>query len=85
VSRLTAHRAVVDARNDAGNTALMAAAAAGNESIVRTLLMAKADPYIRNLQRMQALDLAERGGHDHLAHVLRQRTSVFAWLRRQIE
>jgi hypothetical protein len=85
VSRLAAHGAAVDSRNRAGNSALMAAAASGNEATVRTLLLTGADPYLRNRQGMQAADLAERGGHAPIARMLRQRTTVVAWLRRQVE
>mgnify|MGYP003341849727 CR=1 FL=1 len=59
-----AARARVDARNSAGETALMFAAAEGSPSAVRLLLDRGADPRVRTKRNETALGYAGTAGND---------------------
>ena len=60
-----------NAKNDAGNTALHAAAHQVAVGAIRALLAAGADRYARNAYGATALDIAMREGRDDTADALR--------------
>jgi ankyrin repeat protein len=62
VRQLVAAGAQLDARNELGNTPLIAAAAARQPATVRALLALGADQRIRNGAAMSARDVAIRTG-----------------------
>lgn len=67
VQMLVRNKAIVNAPAPDGTTALMMAARAGNEEVVRYLLDAGADVTMENLQKMDAADWARLKKHDELA------------------
>ncbi|MGB1091206.1 MAG: ankyrin repeat domain-containing protein, partial [Oceanobacter sp.] len=62
----------LDQKNNDGDTALMQAAAHGNERLVARLMKAGADPWLRNHSKQSAADLARMAGHEALAANLEQ-------------
>jgi hypothetical protein len=68
VPRLIELDSQVDATDRLGNTALMAAAAIGNQPIVESLLSSKPDLTVRNKEDMSAVDLASTDGIRTLLH-----------------
>lgn len=58
-----------------GNTALIEAARFGHDDVVQALLIAKADPNIKNRAGKTALMLASEGGHDEVIRLLTQASS----------
>ncbi|TCT10082.1 ankyrin repeat domain-containing protein [Paralcaligenes ureilyticus] len=67
VQMLIAHKAIIDAPSPDGTTALMLAAYAGSDGIVRALLAAGAVVTVENLGHHNAADWARQGKHDALA------------------
>jgi ankyrin repeat protein len=59
--------AQVDAPSPNGTTPLMMAARYGHEDSVQILLVAKADPRLRNQKELSAADFAKEAGRDALA------------------
>jgi hypothetical protein len=76
VKRVVSAGVPLDARDEAGETALMRAAARGHAEVVKLLLLHGADPDLRNPFGQTALDLAQATGRADLAAVLRQRGSA---------
>ncbi|MYN12169.1 ankyrin repeat domain-containing protein [Pusillimonas sp. TS35] len=70
VKMLIANKAIVNAPGPDGTTALMMAARAGSEDVVRYLLDHGADATMQNLQKMDAADWARLKKHDGLAKKL---------------
>ncbi len=70
VQALLAKKPDVEARQERGFTALMAAAARGSEPMVTALLDAGADPSAENDDGKTALDFAREHGHDELEGLL---------------
>jgi len=68
---LVASGAEVNAIGDIGNTPLHGAAMMGRFSAAKRLLDLGADPTIKNELGQKALDVAEIGGHERLAELLR--------------
>ena len=62
--------APVNTRDDAGETALMLAAEAGNGKAVKRLLKAGADRTLVNKEGKSATDLARENGHDRVVALL---------------
>ena len=62
----------VNGTDDQGNTALIQAARFGHDHVVTQLLIAKADPKIKNNEGKTALMVAAEGGHDQTVAVLTQ-------------
>src|SRR5262249_977352 len=60
----------VNGRDEHGNTALIEAARLGHDKVVTELLLAHADPTLKNDQGQTALMLATEGKHDDTARVL---------------
>jgi len=60
-----------DHKNRKGNSALMLAALKGNAACVRALLAGGADRTLANAAGFTAAQLAEKGGHDAIATLLR--------------
>jgi uncharacterized protein len=60
----------VNAVDEHGNTPLIEAARFGHDKIVTALLLAHADPLIKNDEGKTALMLASEGGHDETVRVL---------------
>lgn len=58
--------------DDEGNTALIEAARFGHDEVVTALLLAKADPNVKNKVGKTALMLAAEGGHDQTVRTLSQ-------------
>src|SRR5215213_11233702 len=54
----------VNGIDDQGNTALIQAARFGHNEVVTQLLIARADPKIKNQEGKTALAVAAEGGHD---------------------
>jgi ankyrin repeat protein len=65
-------QADVDAGAPNGTTALMMAAMYGNAECVKLLLESGADPLIRNVQQLSALDFAQRAGRLDSAKLIEQ-------------
>jgi ankyrin repeat protein len=74
VKMLIASKALVNAPAPDGSTALMMAARAGSDKVVRYLLASGADASMRNLENMDAADWARLKGHDELAASLDAQT-----------
>ena len=55
-----------------GDTPLIEAARLGHDDVVRVLLIAKADPNIKNKDGKTALQLASEGGHEESVALLTQ-------------
>jgi ankyrin repeat protein len=70
VRMLVANKALVNAPAPDGTTALMMAAYAGSEDVVRFLLKAGADPTMQNLHHRSAADWARVSKHGGLADAL---------------
>ncbi len=70
VRMLIAHKAIVDAPSPDGTTALMLAAYAGSDEVVRALLAAGSVVTVENLGHHNAADWARQGKHDALANRL---------------
>ena len=70
VKMLVAHKALVNAPAPDGTTALMMAAYAGSEEVVRFLLRKGADPTMQNLNQRSAADWARVKNHGKLADAL---------------
>ncbi|WP_245153702.1 ankyrin repeat domain-containing protein [Allopusillimonas ginsengisoli] len=70
VKMLIANKALVNAPAPDGTTALMMAARAGSEEVVKYLLSVGADATMQNLQKMDAADWARLKHHDKLAQQL---------------
>ncbi|NGM88428.1 ankyrin repeat domain-containing protein [Parapusillimonas sp. SGNA-6] len=70
VRMLVAHKALVNAPAPDGTTALMMAAYAGSEEVVRFLLRKGADPTMKNLNQRSAADWARVRNHGKLADSL---------------
>jgi len=62
----------VNAIDEHGNTPLIEAARFGHDHVVTVLLLAHADPSIRNDEGKTALMLAAEGRHDETVRVLTQ-------------
>ncbi len=62
----------VNGIDDQGNTALIQAARSGHNQVVTQLLIARADPKIKNNDGKSALMVAAEGGHDETVAVLTQ-------------
>jgi ankyrin repeat protein len=62
----------VNAIDEHGNSPLIEAARFGHDQVVTALLLAHADPYIKNDEGKTALMLAAEGGHDETVKVLTQ-------------
>ena len=62
----------VNGIDDQGNTAMIQAARFGHDEVVTQLLIAKADPKIKNNEGKTALMVAAEGGHDETVAVLTQ-------------
>ena|SRR5215208_5785988 len=62
----------VNGVDDQGNTALIQAARFGHNEVVTQLLIARADPKIKNQEGKTALAVAAEGGHDQTVAVLTQ-------------
>ena len=60
----------VNATDEQGNTPLIEAARLGHDDIVRALLIARADPKLKNNDGKTALMLASEGGHDDTVKAL---------------
>jgi ankyrin repeat protein len=60
----------VNATDEHGNTPLIEAARLGHDDIVRALLIARADPKVKNADGKTALMLASEGGHDDTVKAL---------------
>jgi uncharacterized protein len=58
--------------DDQGNTALIQAARFGHDAVVTQLLIARADPKIKNNEGKTALVVAAEGGHEETVAVLTQ-------------
>ena len=69
---LTSPNVDVNGTDDQGNTALIQAARFGHDHVVTQLLIAKADPQIKNKAGKTALMVAAEGGHDQTVAVLTQ-------------
>ena len=63
--------AYIDAASPNGTTPLMMAALYGTPAAVKLLLEAGADPVLRNVQRLSALDFANRGERPDSAEIIR--------------
>ena len=74
VKMLIASKALVNAPAPDGSTAVMMAARAGSDKVVRYLLASGADATMRNLENMDAADWARLKGHDELAARLDEQT-----------
>lgn len=72
VKMLVANKALVNAPGPDGTTALMMAAFAGDEEVVRYLLAHGADVTMVNLQRLDAADWAREKGNTELAGKLEE-------------
>ena len=72
VTQLLQAKAEIEARSSDGITALHLAAANGKESVVETLLRAKADPNAVNKYGKTAAQVAEQYCHPALANRLKQ-------------
>jgi len=70
---LVGHGAVVNARDGKGNTALHGAADGGHAEVVAFLLLAKADPAIRNAAGLSAAALARGRGSVEIVQLLEKR------------
>lgn len=70
VRMLVANKALVNAPAPDGTTALMMAAYAGSEDVVRYLLKSGADPTMQNLHQRDAADWARVAKHTRLADAL---------------
>jgi len=66
----------VNAIDEHGNTPLIEAARFGHDQVVSALLLARADPSIKNDEGKTALMLAAEGRHDETVRVLTQASSV---------
>ena len=62
----------VNAKDEAGNTALIEAARLGHDHVTRVLLAAGADFKLRNRDGKTPLMLAVAGGHDEVVFALKQ-------------
>ena len=62
----------VNGTDDQGNTALIQGARFGHDHVVTQLLIARADPQIKNKAGKTALMVASEGGHDQTVAVLTQ-------------
>jgi ankyrin repeat protein len=62
----------VNAVDEHGNTPLIEAARFGHDKIATVLLLAHADPLVKNDEGKTALMLASEGGHDETVRVLTQ-------------
>lgn len=69
---LTSPNVDVNGTDDQGNTALIQAARFGHDHVVTQLLIAKADPQIKNKAGKTALMVAAEGGHEQTVAVLTQ-------------
>lgn len=80
---LLEHNAYIDAESPNGTTPLMMAAQYGNASAVKLLLEAGADPMLKNMLGLSALDFAQRGKRadsaDILAAFIRGRQPKGTW------
>ncbi len=63
--------AYIDAASPNGTTPLMMAAHYGSASAVKLLLEAGADPTLKNIQALSALDFANRGTRPDSADIIR--------------
>lgn len=76
VGDLLAEGALVDWRNDSGETALMIAAARGNREMVELLIASGADLQLRNGEELNAYQIAQNSGHQQVAEIIRNNTSA---------
>jgi ankyrin repeat protein len=66
----------VNGVDENGNTPLIEAARMGHDDVVQVLLIAKADPNIKNKAGKTALQLASEGGHEESVALLTQAGTV---------
>ena len=69
---LTSPDVDVNGIDDQGNTAMIQAARFGHDQVVTQLLVARADPKIKNNEGKTALMAAVEGGHEQTVAVLMQ-------------
>jgi ankyrin repeat protein len=67
VTTLLKLKSDIDARNKAGETALMLAASLGDTKTVQVLIDHGANAALRNKMKKRAEDMAEAAGHDTVA------------------
>ncbi|MFZ4623015.1 MAG: ankyrin repeat domain-containing protein [Rhodoferax sp.] len=68
---LLEENAYIDAQSPNGTTPLMMAAHYGTPAAVQLLLQAGADPLLKNMQGLAALDFANRGRREDSANIIR--------------
>ena len=77
------NHAYIDAASPNGSTPLMMAAMYGNDAAVKLLLNSGADPTLKNIQGLSAIDFATQAHKaasvDAIAAALRAKTPVGAW------
>jgi ankyrin repeat protein len=80
---LLENHAYIDAESPNGSTPLMLAAQYGTAKAVKLLILAGADPLLKNQLQLGALDFAQRGGREDsaalIAAALRARRPSGSW------